>query len=504
MQKKHSLNNYWKHFTSFSFWKELTYFILFLGMLLWIVVYLQDRSLFLDEANLARNIVELNYADFFGPLQYEQYAPPLFLVVEKFCTQLFGQSTYALRLIPLIAGLLSIVLFFRLLQHLKINWWLAAFLSWIFCFTGIYLCYATEAKQYGIDLFFALFLVERALATRNNDQPRIFWQWALIGSLSIWFSMPSVFILSGVGFFFLYLCYLKKDWKRLRNWIVVIGAWLLNFAIIYFGILRQEVDSSYLQNYHTPYFYPLFPITSEALSQANHILSSIFHTYWGHTVITYIIGLPGLALGLIHLFRKRTPLFILLFIPVFACFVTSGLKQYSMLLRLCLFFLPILLLITGLGIQKLVQLDIGIIRWLALLLLLITAVSHDRIIHFKQDFEVEDPKSALIYLKEEWKPGDKLYLGKWAIPAYNYYSTHHPGVLIEPFDTIMPPLNQINEPDWLPGQRIWLLYTHLVAPEENAALQNELHTAQEKFQITDEKVFKATKLLCLSPRASKN
>jgi 4-amino-4-deoxy-L-arabinose transferase-like glycosyltransferase len=502
MQKKHSLNNYWESFSSFSIWKEITYFILFLGMLLWVVVYLQDRSLFLDEANLARNIVELNYLEFFGPLQYQQYAPPLFLIVEKFCTQLFGQSTYALRIIPLIAGLLSIVLFFRMLQHLKINWWLAAFLSWIFCFTGIYLRYATEAKQYGIDLFFALLLIERALATRNADHPRQLWQWALVGSLSIWFSMPVVFVLSGVGFYFLFLCYTRKDWKKLRNWLGVICTWLLSFAIIYFGILRQEVDSSYLQNYHTPYFYPLFPISAEALGQANHILSSIFNTYWGHTFVTYIIGLPGLILGLIHLFRKRMPLFILLFIPVFACFIASGLKQYSMILRLCLFFLPLLLLITGIGIQQLIRLDSGLLKCLVLVLLLITAASHDRIIHFSEDYEIEDPKSALIYLEEAWKPGDRLYLGKWAIPAYTYYSMHHPGVLSGSLDTIIQPINRLNEIDWTQEQRIWLLYTHLVAPEETAILQNELNVLEEKFQVADEHTFTATKLLRLNPKFS--
>ena len=47
-----------------------------LGMALRLWYFLDARSLFIDEANLALNISELPFSGFFRPLLYDQYAPP--------------------------------------------------------------------------------------------------------------------------------------------------------------------------------------------------------------------------------------------------------------------------------------------------------------------------------------------------------------------------------------------------------------------------------------------
>jgi hypothetical protein len=67
--------------------------------------------LFIDEASLALNFCEKTYAGLWGPLAYEQYAPPLFSTAVKWCTDVFGHSERALRLFPLWSSLVSIGLF---------------------------------------------------------------------------------------------------------------------------------------------------------------------------------------------------------------------------------------------------------------------------------------------------------------------------------------------------------------------------------------------------------
>lgn len=57
--------------------------ILLGGIILRLHVYLSNRSLIIDEANLARNVVEGNWLQFLQPLKYEQYAPPIFLCLSK-------------------------------------------------------------------------------------------------------------------------------------------------------------------------------------------------------------------------------------------------------------------------------------------------------------------------------------------------------------------------------------------------------------------------------------
>ncbi|MGB0840132.1 MAG: hypothetical protein ACPGXL_08330, partial [Chitinophagales bacterium] len=104
---------------SFAKTKNALVYATFGGLvLLRLVVFLQNRSLFIDEANLARNIIQLSFSDFFGKLLYDQYAPPLFMVLEKGSVLCFGVNEWALRLFPLVAGLLAFYVFLRICKIL--------------------------------------------------------------------------------------------------------------------------------------------------------------------------------------------------------------------------------------------------------------------------------------------------------------------------------------------------------------------------------------------------
>src|ERR1700748_715444 len=85
--------------------------IIIVGVVLRLIYYFQNRCLFIDEANIARNIYERSLEGLAKPLNYEQYAPPLFLWIIKISTLLFGCSEFAFRLFPLLCGIASLFLF---------------------------------------------------------------------------------------------------------------------------------------------------------------------------------------------------------------------------------------------------------------------------------------------------------------------------------------------------------------------------------------------------------
>ncbi len=72
--------------TKFSFSVEniSVAFILFVGIVFRLRQYLFGRSLWLDEAMLALNIVNRNFSQMFQPLDFNQGAPIGFLLIEKF------------------------------------------------------------------------------------------------------------------------------------------------------------------------------------------------------------------------------------------------------------------------------------------------------------------------------------------------------------------------------------------------------------------------------------
>src|SRR5215831_4593695 len=91
--------------------------ILLVGIVFRLRQYLINRSLWADEAMLALNIVNRNFAGMFQPLDFNQGAPIGFLLVEKFFNTLLGRNELVLRLLPIIAGLAALWLFYILLKR---------------------------------------------------------------------------------------------------------------------------------------------------------------------------------------------------------------------------------------------------------------------------------------------------------------------------------------------------------------------------------------------------
>ena len=84
--------------------KKLIYGIIILGIILRLIQYISNRSLWFDEAMLALNIIDRSFLELFKPLSYDQGAPIGFLILQKLAVQIFNNSEYALRLLPLIFG----------------------------------------------------------------------------------------------------------------------------------------------------------------------------------------------------------------------------------------------------------------------------------------------------------------------------------------------------------------------------------------------------------------
>ena len=84
------------------------------GAYLRIEMYFLDRSLWVDPANLALNIINKDYRGLLGTLEGGQAAPVGFLFVSKVVGSLFDYSEMALIFFPFLMGLLALLLFLPL------------------------------------------------------------------------------------------------------------------------------------------------------------------------------------------------------------------------------------------------------------------------------------------------------------------------------------------------------------------------------------------------------
>src|SRR5262249_51571346 len=73
------------------------------GVFLRVLVYLTNRTMWLDEMSLAGNLVGKRILDFSEHLTGDQLAPVGFLIVQRAIARLLGDSNFALRLLPLSA-----------------------------------------------------------------------------------------------------------------------------------------------------------------------------------------------------------------------------------------------------------------------------------------------------------------------------------------------------------------------------------------------------------------
>jgi predicted membrane-bound mannosyltransferase len=128
-----------------------------LGCLLRIVQYRLDRSLWMDEAYVSLNILHRSFAGLCRALDYHQGAPIGFLLLEKSAVRLWGGGEYVLRLFPLLAGIASVLLFYRLASKALPARAVPVAVG-LFAISPSLIYYSSEVKQYSSDVAIALLL----------------------------------------------------------------------------------------------------------------------------------------------------------------------------------------------------------------------------------------------------------------------------------------------------------------------------------------------------------
>lgn len=464
-----------------------------LGIVLRLWYYLDARSLFIDEANLALNVSELPYEDFFRPLLYDQYAPPLFMVLSKVAVQLLGNHEWALRLLPLIGGGLLLFAFCHLNKKLKlapaIQWFPIAMLA----LSPFLLRFATELKQYSTDAALALGFILLALQLPpERMKNRHFWMWATAGGLSLWFSMPAAFVLAGVGAYYFYGFLRQRNGKGLFCLSLAGAVWMLSFSALYITVLKAGTEQEVLVNYHAAYFFPVQLLKAAAWQQLGGIFYGLLSPVLGFTVAGLIIGISLLLWGSYRLFQQSPCLFILIAVPILACFSASAFQLFSLIPRVSLFLMPLFLLLAAYGASEAWKSSGFYVRMALLALLILEAAPFvNSLNRLGNSTEIENLKAVLAGIKAKDKAGP-AYIDNMAVPAYRYYSEWHsqkqlyrlPGEVLLSWDS--------NLEEILEGQRqadggFWLVFSQLISDgarsrkDEKRAVAEKL--AREKMRV---------------------
>ncbi len=450
-----------------NFWKpeRVVRLLLVFGLALRIAQYLFNRSLWMDEAYLALNILERSFSELLKPLAYDQGAPIGFLIIMRLIVKILGNGEYALRLFPLLCGLASVFLFYWL-ARIYIDAKAIPLALFLFVTSEKLIYYSSEVKQYSTDVFVSLLLY--VVTVYISSKHLKIWHlvfYGCIGGTAIWFSHPAVFVLAGIGTSLSLLNLLQKKWGRIAKLTTVYSIWGLSFCVLYSISLHNLSQASNLLNYWHKAFVPFPPIS---LSDLEWFINTFFEIF-RDPVALFFPGVAAItfAMGCISMFQKKKCYLLTLLSPLPYLLFASGLRKYPFSGRLLLFIVPFVLLLISQGVEQIrvhTSASIPLLRIIVIFLLIfhpLKKACH----HLANPRTVEEIKPVVMHIKKQWQDDDYVYVYYGAYPAFEYYSSRYG---FEGSDYV---IGKFSRDDWSVyfedldalrnRERVWVLFSHI-------------------------------------------
>ena len=330
--------------------------ILAFGAVCRVAQYLSGREFWLDEGMLAANIVGQPILG--GPSRsaMSQVFPMGFIVVERLAAQVLGDSTFALRLFPLLCGVGALFLFLFVAKHVLEPGAVPVALA-LFAVSDDLIYFSAELKQYSGDVLATLAAYAIAiLARRLPATPGRVAGLAVLGGTLVWFSHPSVFVLAAVGTVLLGSALAARG-RRATIAVAILGAtWVLSFAGSHAIASRLATRAPGIWVFWATSF-PSWPPASieEALWAPRAVLNLFVNPLSFDSPIgrraPALVAFVLFLIGAVSLGRRKPGWLFLLLAPIGIGLLVAYPKLYPFHGRLVLFLVPAPLLLVAEGVE---------------------------------------------------------------------------------------------------------------------------------------------------------
>jgi hypothetical protein len=239
--------------------------------------------------------------------------------------------------------------------------------------------------------------------------------------------MPSVFILAGVGGYYLLEVLHDKAYKKMLPLGIVALLWVVQFVLYYWFILKAQANSEYLQNYHKDYFLSATPTTLKEWDHNLSLVGQVLGEAGGFTLLAKATHTLFITWACVHLLMKNRPLFSLLVVPFLLLLVAAAANQYTMIPRVVLFIMPVMLILVGYTMNMMMATRQVYQRALLVAACSVCLVNVSALRFLIVPMETEQLTDALQFVQGKGiTDGKHLYIHNGAQPAFIYYTTIHP------------------------------------------------------------------------------
>ena len=398
--------------------------IIFIGILLPIVQFIFNRSLWTDEATLALDIYNTSSLDLLKPLNSGALGTILFLLLEKFFSNLIPNSEYGLRILPLLCYLASLLFFYNILKQIFSNHYTIIFALSLYVFNANMILYSSEVKPYICDVLMITsiyyFILRKYESVENQ-----YYIMGIIGTIGIFLSYVSPIILSSCGIYFFYISLIKKNLDY-RYVVAIFSFWTITFLVYYYFFIynhpSEGMFKTYWANMNT--FMPINPFTVDffqfhfdKIKMICSQLISVGNIGRYFLAILYLVGFSCL------IYKRNFEIIILLFFPIFIHLLISAFELYPFDLRLILYIIPTIIIVAAYGFEyfnEMIFKDLKIdrLRFLSILIpFSILSVTP----WYGFPLKREEIKESISYINNKKIENDKVYVYYGAKDAFKYY-----------------------------------------------------------------------------------
>ena len=443
--------------------------IIGLGVVLRIRQYIVNRSLWLDEALLALNIMNKSFLELSHPLDYDQGAPLGFLWIEKSLTTILDSSEYSLRLFPLIGSILSLFIFYFILLKYLNNRRTVFIALLLYAISTPLIYYASEAKQYANDVLMTLVGIALLFPlTKENLNLSSLALCILVGAILSWMSHSVIFVLVSVSLVATGSSLQGKNYYKARLLISIWAAWAVSFLSFYFHSLQDLTQNNYLLDFWDNSFVPW----DNPLDSINWLINSFLK------IFEYPVGLPlfGLAalmyfIGIVSMYGKSKIFLFSLLLPLLLALLAAFLHKSPFGDRHLLFLVPLIMILIAEGLDKTLRMFSSIRLHLVSLFLLglffyyplTQAGGYLTVPQFREEI-----RPVIEYVLANQQEGDILYLYYASHKPFEYYLSAYDfnlgnDIIIgtasrDDWSKYIQELTKLRE-----YKRVWMIFSHVYA-----------------------------------------
>ncbi len=457
-----------------------------LGAVVRIRQYAARRSLWLDEASIADNILNRHMAGLLRPLSHQQGAPLGWLISEKAGVHLLGPNEYGLRLTSIVAGILTLFAVWWLARR-TLPRWLAPVAVGAAAVAPQLIRYSSETKQYGSDALAVTVIVALAVSVAQRRPAALGWTsaatWAAVGSLVVFCSHPGIVATAACCAVLLFRFWRGGHRAALLRFAAASAVITAVLAVHYELVLKDLSHNGALKSYWQS-GNPPKPLSFSGVTRwLGRSIVDYAHDPL-HLGPTLLVGILVVA-GIVSLARRNGVVCVLVVAPLVLQVLVSALGIFPLSGRLVLGYVPLVLVLMA-GAPGLLRgwsgsvASVGSVVIAGLVLVPLVPNTVDAAKLARNPLHFEEIRPVLQAVQRDFKPGQLLYVHYPATAAFDIY--HRMGIHL-PMDgkmfiadapvchddTLLRRLGAI-------GQQVWFITAHQLggAPQEGAQVRARL------------------------------